>query len=132
MARRIVVDAMNLIGSRPDGWWNDPKRAMRALAAELDEYAQTAGEDVAVVFDSDPGDLPDVTHIRIVVARRRGRNAADHEIEQIVSSDERPGSLTVVTSDRKLIEAVQVAGAKTIGSGSFRERLDRAAKRSGA
>lgn len=124
MGRRVIVDAMNLIGSRPDGWWHDPGRAMRALASELDDFAERAGEEVTVVFDSDPGGLPDLRYIRVVVARRRGRNAADHEIEQMVSADERPESLTVVTSDRKLMESVHAAGAKTIGSGTFRARLE--------
>lgn len=115
---------MNLIGSRPDGWWNDPDEAMRALARELDAYAGATGEAVTVVFDSDPGGLPDVTHVEVVVARRRGRNAADHEIVEILASDERPESVTVVTSDRKLVERVHAAGARTLGAGTFRTRLD--------
>lgn len=128
MARRIVIDAMNLIGSRPDGWWSDPKRAMRALTAELDAFARVTEEEVIVVLDSDPGDLPETDNVEVVVARRRGRNAADHEIVEILASDDEPESLTVVTSDRKLVERVHAAGAKTLGSGTFRARLDAVGK----
>ncbi len=37
--RRWLVDGMNVIGSRPNRWWNDPDRAMRAFATVVDGYA---------------------------------------------------------------------------------------------
>ena len=43
---RWLVDGMNLIGSRPDRWWNDPDRAVRRLIGELDRYADATGESV--------------------------------------------------------------------------------------
>ena len=33
--RRLVVDAMNVIGTRPDGWWRDRDGAARRLIAAL-------------------------------------------------------------------------------------------------
>ena len=36
---RWIVDAMNVIGSRPDKWWNDPEKAMRRMAVTLNDYA---------------------------------------------------------------------------------------------
>ena len=33
---RLVVDGMNVIGSRPTGWWRDRPGAMRGLVRELD------------------------------------------------------------------------------------------------
>ena len=124
---RWLVDAMNVIGSRPDKWWNDPKKAMREMAGLLDDFAGTTGDDLTVVFDTDPGPLDDVDHIEVVIARRKGRNAADYEIEQIVAADEDPGSLRVVTSDKRLVEKVSELGAKVTGSGRFRTQLDRTA-----
>ena len=38
--RRLVVDAMNVIGTRPDGWWRDRAGASRRLIGALQEYAQ--------------------------------------------------------------------------------------------
>ena len=55
--RRLVVDAMNVIGSRPTGWWRDRRGAMARLVEELGRYAEAAGEDVTVVLDSDPFDV---------------------------------------------------------------------------
>ena len=124
MSRRLLIDAMNVIGSRADGWWNDPERAMRAFAAAVDDYAAVSSENVTIVFDKDPGSLPAVEHVSVVLARRRGRNAADYEIEQIVSGAETPSSFTVVTSDKRLVEKVRSLGARVTGAGAFRRRLD--------
>ena len=119
-----MVDAMNLIGSRPDRWWNDPDRAMRQMASSLDSYAAESGDEVTIVFDKDPGGLPTLEHSAAVIARRKGRNAADYEIEQIVAGDDDPEGITVVTSDRRLVEKVRSLGARVVGSGTFRKRLD--------
>jgi predicted RNA-binding protein with PIN domain len=125
MSERWIVDAMNVIGSRADGWWNDPDKAMRDFARELDDHAGSTGKDITVVFDKDPGRLPETSHIDVVIARRRGPNAADYEIEQLVAGDEDPQRVWVVTSDRRLIDKVRATGAKVVSSGTFRRELDR-------
>ncbi|MDQ3940492.1 MAG: NYN domain-containing protein [Actinomycetota bacterium] len=122
---RWIVDAMNVIGSRPDRWWNDPDRAMREMADAVDGYAVATETDITLVFDKDPGDLPSTTRIEIVIASRSGRDAADHEIVQLVEEDDDPGSLRVVTSDRRLVERVTDLGAGITSAGRFRRDLDR-------
>ena len=37
----LFVDAMNVIGSRPDGWWRDREGAMRRLVSEIQGWAST-------------------------------------------------------------------------------------------
>ena len=105
---RWLIDGMNLIGSRPDRWWNDPDRAIRALIEELGRYAAATGEEVTVVFDRRPPDLAPGTHgaVRVLFASWRGRNAADHGIVRMVSEDPAPASIRVVTSDRRLVGRV--------------------------
>jgi predicted RNA-binding protein with PIN domain len=127
--RRLVIDGMNVIGSRPDRWWNDPDRAMGRLVAELDRYASTRREDVTVVFDRAPRGLSPGPHgaATVAFASRRGRNAADHEIVRMVADDPAPASITVVTSDVRLAERVRELGARVTSSGSFRRRLDQTA-----
>ena len=112
-ARRWLVDGMNLIGSRPDRWWNDPDRAVRRLIEELDRYGRATGEDVTVVFDRRPRDVSPGSHgaVTVAFASRRGRNAADDDIAKMVGEDEAPHTLTVVTSDRGLIDRVGAGGA---------------------
>jgi predicted RNA-binding protein with PIN domain len=123
---RWLVDGMNVIGSRPDRWWNDPDKAVRRLIDELDRYAKETGEEITVVFDRQPRDVSSGIHgaITVAFASRRGRNAADHEIAEIVADDESPATLKVVTSDRDLAERVRRRGARVASSGSFRRRLD--------
>jgi predicted RNA-binding protein with PIN domain len=119
---------MNVIGSRPDRWWNDPDRAVRRFIDELDRYQSGRKDELTVVFDRRPPDLSPGRHgsITVAFASRRGRNAADHEIVEMVARDPDPTSLTVVTSDARLAERVRELGAPVVSSGSFRRRLDEA------
>ena len=117
---------MNVIGSRPDRWWNDPDRAVRRFIDELVDYAEATGDEVVVVFDRRPPDLTAGTRgaIEVLFASRTGRNAADHDIVELVAEAESPETITVVTSDRALVDRVKHAGARVASAGSFRRRLE--------
>jgi predicted RNA-binding protein with PIN domain len=133
-ASRWLIDGMNVIGSRPDGWWNDPDRAVRRFIEELDRYASATDEDVTVVFDRRPPDVRSGAHGAVVVvfASRRGRNAADDEIVRIVAEDPRPQAIRVVTSDRRLVERVRELGASDTSSTSLLRRLTRTSEEQGS
>jgi len=124
---RWLVDGMNLIGSRPDRWWNDPDRAVRRLIGELDRFAAATGDDVTVVFDRRPPDVDPGHHgaVRVAFASRRGRNAADDEIVTMVAGDPEPAAGRVVTTDRRLAERVRDLGAGVEPVSRFRRRVDR-------
>ena len=124
--RRALVDGMNLIGSRPDRWWNDRDGAVHRLVGELDRFAAATGEDVTVVFDRRPPDLEPGRHgaVEVAFASRRGRDAADHEIVAMIAADPEPGGFLVVTSDRRLAERVRDLGALVEPSSRFRRRID--------
>jgi len=117
---------MNVIGSRADRWWNDPDRAVRRFIDELVDFAEATGEEVVVVFDRRPRDLTAGTRgpIEVMFASRPGRNAADHDIAEFVAQAEAPEAITVVTSDRALVDRVKQRGARVASAGSFRRRLD--------
>ena len=120
---RWIVDGMNVIGSRPTGWWRDRPGAMRGLVADLGEFATRGGDDVTVVFDGEPIEL-DGDGVSVMFATRRGRNAADDDIAALVEADPAPGELSVVTSDGDLARRVRDAGGAVVGAGEFRRRLD--------
>jgi predicted RNA-binding protein with PIN domain len=121
---RWLVDGMNVIGSRPTGWWRDRPGAMRELVEALERFVASSGEEVTVVFDGRPFELEGGS-VRVLFASRRGPNAADDDIAALAEQDTEPGELRVVTSDSDLAGRVKVAGAEVVGAGSFRRRLDR-------
>jgi hypothetical protein len=116
---RWLVDGMNVIGSKPDGWWRDRRAAMERLVRELEGLD---GE-VAVVFDGKPFEI-ESDRVDVAFASRSGRNAADDDIASLVAADPDPGSLTVVTSDGDLDRRVRAAGGNVEGAGAFRRRLE--------
>jgi predicted RNA-binding protein with PIN domain len=123
----LVVDGMNVIGSRPDGWWRDRAAAARKLHRRLARLASESADGITLVLDGRPrADLPEGVHddIAVAYARRAGRNAADDRIVELVRSDPDPGGLTVVTSDRELAGRVRAIGASVIGAGELLRRLD--------
>lgn len=124
MGERWIVDAMNVIGSRPDGWWKDRKSAMRNFARQIDDHANATARDITVVFDSDPGRFPETSRIEIVIAQSRGRNAADREIERLVAEADDVADLRIVTSDGELAGSARAAGATIVSSGAFRAELE--------
>jgi predicted RNA-binding protein with PIN domain len=125
---RTVVDGMNVIGSRADGWWRDRDGAARRLLRRLQRAASRTDDVITLVLDGrPPPDLAEGEHGGVVVryARRHGRDAADDRIVELVSSDADPAGLRVVTSDRDLADRVTALGATTEGAGTFLRRLDR-------
>jgi predicted RNA-binding protein with PIN domain len=120
---RWIVDGMNVIGSRPTGWWRDRPGAMRTLVGELEAFAARSGEPVTVVFDGRPFEL-ESDSVDVRFASRRGPNAADDDIAALVRDADDPSALSVVTSDGDLAGRVSDAGAAVVGAGEFRRRLD--------
>jgi len=121
---RWVVDGMNVIGSRPDGWWRDRDRAMLRLVDLLERWAAAEGEDVTVVFERPPRPPIRSTVIAVAHAPRAAANSADDEIVRLVRADPAPAAIRVVTSDHTLTTLVHAAGASVEGSASFRARIE--------
>ena len=108
-----IVDGMNVIGSRPDGWWRDRTGAMRALAADLGRWASQTGGRVTLVLDGRERDLGEHPGVDV-----RWAPVADDLIAELAAAD--PG-VHVATSDRGLI--ARLGGARVEGAKAFRERL---------
>jgi predicted RNA-binding protein with PIN domain len=122
---RLIVDGMNVVGSRPDGWWRDREGAMRRLVEAVSAYASESGGEVTVVLDARPFDLGDAAEGVMVRFAPGGRNAGDDEIVRLVEGDPGPQTLRVVTSDRELMSRVRALGARVVPAGEFRAELDR-------
>ena len=129
IAEHVVVDGMNVIGSRPDGWWRDRDGAARRLLTELQRFAAATGGEVTLVLDGRP--LPDVVEgrhdgVEVVYARRAGRDAGDDRLVELVALLPEPANVRVITSDRVLAGRVRDLRATVSGAGDFLELLDEA------
>jgi predicted RNA-binding protein with PIN domain len=121
---RWYVDGMNVIGTRPDGWWRDRDAAMLHLVDLLERWAAAEGEDVVVVFERKPSPPIRSTVIEVTHAPRARRDAADDEIVRRVRLEPQPALVRVVTSDRWLADQVSLLGAGVHGAEMFRALID--------
>jgi predicted RNA-binding protein with PIN domain len=121
---RWLVDGMNVIGTRPDGWWRDRDGAMLRLVKMVEEWAAHEGEDVTVVFERAPSPPIRSTVIEIAHAPKPKADAADDEIIRRLKADPQPAAVRVVTSDRWLSDRASATGATVEGAESFRIRIE--------
>lgn len=121
---RWIVDAMNVIGSRPDGWWRNRQAAMDTLVDHLERWATTQRQQVTVVFEHPTAWLRESEVIRIAHAPAAAANSADDEIIRLVEAHDHPRNITVVTSDAALAKRVQDAGASVYPARTFRNLID--------
>lgn len=123
----LVIDAANVVGSRPDGWWKDRAGAAARLVEQV-TAALTCGRlggPVTVVLEgaaragveetAGPGPFVCVVH---------APHDGDSTIVALVASlvDE-AAAVGVVTADRGLRALVSALGASVHGPSWLRERL---------
>jgi predicted RNA-binding protein with PIN domain len=121
---RWYIDGMNVIGTRPDGWWHDRDAAMLHLVRLLENWAAAEGEDVVVVFERPARPPLRSTVIEIATAPKPKADAADDEIVRRLAREPQPGLVHVVTSDRWLTDRAHAAGASVHGADRFRSLLE--------
>jgi hypothetical protein len=125
----LVVDAANVMGARPDGWWRDRAGAVRRLLPALSRGLADDESDVVLVLEGAArkgADAGVVDGVQVVHAPQSG----DDQIVDIVSAATGPDGarpVTVVTADRGLRDRVTALGADTMGPRTLWDRLDRAA-----
>jgi predicted RNA-binding protein with PIN domain len=120
-----VIDAMNVIGSRPDGWWRDRDGAIARLVGQVDRWAGDGDERVTVMLERQPRDEFDSERVEVAWASAGGADAADREILRRLPEWLAEDEVIVVTSDRDLRDKARAAGAEVAPSRPFRAELDR-------
>jgi 8-oxo-dGTP diphosphatase len=138
----VVVDAANVVGSVPDGWWKDRAGAASRLRGRLEGLAVPGTDlgvdgdlwfpEVSMVVEGQARGLNtggDSASVSVIKADAAGDDAIVTEVERQVAA----GRLVVaVTSDRALRERVERAGAARVQSaGWLVDLLARAERASG-
>lgn len=124
----IVVDAANVIGSRPDGWWRDRAGAARRLLTKLAAHQEQLGDSspITVILEGAARPAADAVadgQLRVVLAAGSGDDTIVDVVRAAAEQEpERP--ITVVTADRALRTRVEALGATTTGPNWLWTRLD--------
>ena len=118
----IVIDAANVIGSRPTGWWRDRPGAASRFTEQV--RATVAGgrldPPVAVVLEgrSRAGVAEGVVHgVEVVHVPGEGDDT-------IVALAQQQHGVIVVTADRALAERVRAANGEVVGPSWLLDQLD--------
>ncbi|MGP4047786.1 NTP pyrophosphohydrolase [Streptomyces sp. 2A115] len=117
----LIVDAANVVGSVPDGWWRDRRGAAERLRDRLVPYA-TEGLpehpgplDVVLVVEGAARGVASVPDVRVDPASGSGD---DRIVELAAEAAGRP--CLVVTADRELRRRVAELGADVTGPRTVR------------
>jgi 8-oxo-dGTP diphosphatase len=123
----MVVDAANVVGSVPDGWWRDRVGAAGRLIARVGALADD-GMDAAVLGLPADSWFPEISvvvegqakaaadgaeGVRVVRAEASGDDAIVAEAERLIAAGR---TVTVVTSDRELTGRSEAIGATVHGT----------------
>ena len=125
----VVVDAANVVGSVPDGWWKDRAGATARLRDRLDAWGRRGVAAERVALDStrwhprvvlvaegaarDVVDIADSGDVACAVEIVRAPGSGDDTVVSVaaerVATDDR---VFVVTSDRGLVERITALGGE--------------------
>jgi len=120
----VVVDAANVVGSVPNGWWRDRVGATRrlrdALAVVATQGLADAPADVTPPLDvvlvvegaARPVALEEGPETVSVIS---ASGSADDAIVDLVAATEPERLRVVVTADRELRDRVRALGAEVVG-----------------
>ncbi|NQX33428.1 NUDIX domain-containing protein [Herbiconiux sp. VKM Ac-2851] len=137
---RVVVDAANVVGSVPDGWWKDRAGAAARLISRLEllgdagiatsEFSPEAGAgrswpQFRVVLEGQAKDAAGAPSGQVSLLRAAG-SGDDAIVDEVARAAALPvpGRIVVVTADRGLSERVLALGAEVRGPGWLRGLLD--------
>ena len=122
MATVLVVDAANVVGSRPDGWWKHRAGAARRLHEAL-LVADTSYDEIVLVLEGQAkGGVRAGRdgHVRTVHATGVGDDTIVAEASAAAARGER---VVVVTADRFLQARVGGLGAQALSPSWLLDQL---------
>ena len=120
----LLIDAANVIGSRPTGWWRDRAGAARAFVDKVRAAVDSGriAQPVIVVLEGDARvGVEGGTADGVTVLHAAG-SGDDLLADFAAKASDR--TITLVTADRELRRRVEALGAEVIGPGWLLELLE--------
>jgi hypothetical protein len=126
----VVVDAANVLGSVPDGWWRDRRAAVLRLRDALDglcaeglagatpDWARRPPIEVVLVVEGKARGIESSETVRVVSAPAVG----DDTVVEVVRRESASRRCLVITADRGLRARVEELGAQVTGPAVLLDR----------
>lgn len=124
----LLVDAANVVGSVPDGWWRDRAGATVRLRDSLlplagpglPEAGLPGPLEIVLVVEGQARGVPGVTGVAVVAAAGSGDDAI---VDLVAVAADR--QVVVATADRGLVARVTALGAAVVGPRTVRPQTVR-------
>jgi hypothetical protein len=126
----VIIDAANVVGSVPDGWWRDRAGATERLRDSLanlatdgltgpgvPDWLREPPLDVVLVVEGAARKVGGTDQVRVVAARGSG----DDAIVDLVRAEGADRPTVVITADRGLRDRVTALGASVLGPRTVRK-----------
>jgi hypothetical protein len=126
----VIIDAANVVGSVPDGWWRDRAGATERLRDSLatlatdgltgpgvPDWLHEPPLDVVLVVEGAARKVGGTDQVRVVAARGSG----DDAIVDLVRAEGADRPTVVITADRGLRDRVTALGASVLGPRTVRK-----------
>lgn len=117
----MIVDAANVVGSVPDGWWRDRRGAAERLRDSLVPYAaeglpgQAGPVEIVLVVEGAAREVASVQGVRVEAAPGSG-----DDLIVALAAARGARSCLVVTADRELRQRAEAHGARCAGPRTVR------------
>jgi hypothetical protein len=124
----LLIDAANVIGSRPTGWWRDRAGAARAFVVQVRAAADSGRitPPVVVVLEGKSRQGVEVGVADGVAVLHASGSGDDMMVDVIANAASQAASesVTLVTADRELRRRAEALEADVVGPGWLLELLE--------